>query len=98
MYYYVECVRCVSVTEDVYSLLYLRIRRPPSTTRTDTHFPYTTLFRSRQPRHAVQQRRQRARLRRIARHPGGQPVLQLQPVPGAVMEQELDLQIGRAHV
>src|SRR3546814_15177332 len=25
------------------------IRRPPSTTRTDTLFPYTTLFRSRDP-------------------------------------------------
>src|SRR3546814_11707779 len=28
------------------SFLFLRIRRPPSTTRTDTLFPYTTLFRS----------------------------------------------------
>src|SRR3546814_15339819 len=26
---------------------FLRIRRPPSSTRTDTLFPYTTLFRSR---------------------------------------------------
>src|SRR3546814_20056602 len=25
---------------------FLMIRRPPSSTRTDTHFPYTTLFRS----------------------------------------------------
>src|SRR3546814_2818498 len=25
------------------------IRRPPRSTRTDTHFPYTTLFRSRDP-------------------------------------------------
>src|SRR3546814_9032460 len=28
-------------------LLFLRIRRPPRSTRTDTLFPYTTLFRSR---------------------------------------------------
>src|SRR3546814_8279723 len=26
--------------------LFLRIRRPPRSTRTDTRFPYTTLFRS----------------------------------------------------
>src|SRR3546814_2278551 len=29
------------------------IRRPPRSTRTDTLFPYTTLFRSRQPEHGV---------------------------------------------
>src|SRR3546814_13822522 len=29
------------------------IRRPPRSTRTDTLFPYTTLFRSGDPRHAV---------------------------------------------
>src|SRR3546814_18612902 len=28
-------------------LFFLRIRRPPRSTRTDTLFPYTTLFRSR---------------------------------------------------
>src|SRR3546814_13332980 len=28
------------------SVFFLRVRRPPSTTRTDTLFPYTTLFRS----------------------------------------------------
>src|SRR3546814_1870740 len=27
-------------------ILFLMIRRPPISTRTDTHFPYTTLFRS----------------------------------------------------
>src|SRR3546814_14015251 len=30
----------------VYSLFFLRIRRPPRSTLTDTLFPYTTLFRS----------------------------------------------------
>src|SRR3546814_16251966 len=30
---------------------FLIIRRPPSSTRTDTLFPYTTLFRSLPPRH-----------------------------------------------
>src|SRR3546814_12912571 len=33
---------CVSV----YSFFFLMIRRPPRSTRTDTLFPYTTLFRS----------------------------------------------------
>src|SRR3546814_14913414 len=31
-------------------MFFLMIRRPPISTRTDTLFPYTTLFRSRQPR------------------------------------------------
>src|SRR3546814_19640919 len=30
----------------VYDLFFLMIRRPPRSTRTDTLFPYTTLFRS----------------------------------------------------
>src|SRR3546814_4504439 len=30
----------------VYVVFFLRIRRPPRSTRTDTLFPYTTLFRS----------------------------------------------------
>src|SRR3546814_10046505 len=30
----------------MYSFFFLRIRRPPRSTRTDTLFPYTTLFRS----------------------------------------------------
>src|SRR3546814_1169237 len=32
---------------------FLMIRRPPRSTRTDTLFPYTTLFRSRQARRAT---------------------------------------------
>src|SRR3546814_11977675 len=35
-------------------IFFLMIRRPPRSTRTDTLFPYTTLFRSRQ--HAVDRR------------------------------------------
>src|SRR3546814_10155732 len=31
------------------SLFFLMLRRPPRSTRTDTLFPYTTLFRSRPP-------------------------------------------------
>src|SRR3546814_14656973 len=34
------------VCYSVYSFFFLMIRRPPISTRTDTLFPYTTLFRS----------------------------------------------------
>src|SRR3546814_20385400 len=34
------------VNRDVDYVFFLRIRRPPRSTRTDTLFPYTTLFRS----------------------------------------------------
>src|SRR3546814_11573029 len=33
----------------IYSFFFLMIRRPPRSTRTDTLFPYTTLFRSSGP-------------------------------------------------
>src|SRR3546814_14424987 len=39
----VICRRCVMV---VLVVFFLMIRRPPRSTRTDTLFPYTTLFRS----------------------------------------------------
>src|SRR3546814_10294161 len=39
------CRVCVSV----YFIIFLMIRRPPRSTRTDTLFPYTTLFRSTPP-------------------------------------------------
>src|SRR3546814_17492643 len=35
-----------SVACDIYVVFFLMIRRPPRSTRTDTLFPYTTLFRS----------------------------------------------------
>src|SRR3546814_14320591 len=34
------------MTGDNFYVFFLRIRRPPRATRTDTLFPYTTLFRS----------------------------------------------------
>src|SRR3546814_14571350 len=44
----VLCVVCVSsgVIACFFSVFFLMIRRPPRSTRTDTLFPYTTLFRS----------------------------------------------------
>src|SRR3546814_2941614 len=39
-----DVIECVSLY--MYCLFFLMIRRPPRSTRTDTLFPYTTLFRS----------------------------------------------------
>src|SRR3546814_20550809 len=49
-YLFTEHVLCC------YVFFFLMIRRPPRSTRTDTLFPYTTLFRS--PRRAQSERRQ----------------------------------------
>src|SRR3546814_19898922 len=56
-----ECVMSLLVCVCFYSLsvfFFLMIRRPPRSTRTDTLFPYTTLFRS-QPTPASGNSRQR---------------------------------------
>src|SRR3546814_15581405 len=42
----VVCVRCRFTVRLFRSFFFLMIRRPPRSTRTDTLFPYTTLFRS----------------------------------------------------
>src|SRR3546814_14031782 len=39
-------MHCVGVVLTISFFFFLRIRRPPRSTRTDTLFPYTTLFRS----------------------------------------------------
>src|SRR3546814_12392233 len=39
----------VRLVTQCYSFFFLMIRRPPRSTRTDTLFPYTTLFRSIKP-------------------------------------------------
>src|SRR3546814_15837115 len=46
-----DCHPLIAV--DCLSLVFLLIRRPPRSTRTDTLFPYTTLFRSAMQRHPV---------------------------------------------
>src|SRR3546814_16779027 len=53
-------------------VFFLMIRRPPRSTRTDTLFPYTTLFRSEDDLHVAPQRRQLARIQ-------GRDVLALEP-------------------
>src|SRR3546814_12323603 len=40
------CLVCVFLFCAIFTLFFLMIRRPPRSTRTDTLFPYTTLFRS----------------------------------------------------
>src|SRR3546814_13595615 len=55
----VSCFSLLSV-----GFFFLMIRRPPRSTRTDTLFPYTTLFRS---LHQTRHRRRRPRLRPLAR-------------------------------
>src|SRR3546814_1625513 len=55
-------------------VFFLMIRRPPISTRTDTLFPYTTLFRSRRlGRRAHPARRDRRRDGRPAARPAGTP-------------------------
>src|SRR3546814_1765462 len=68
------------------------IRRPPRSTRTDTLFPYTTLFRSDQPLDFLRAARLfapgrlavAARVRGAREHPvfGGHPALALAAQPG----------------
>src|SRR3546814_2544174 len=68
------------------------IRRPPSSTRTDTLFPYTTLFRSRvhlrrrrherAPRSRLRHRRRLVRLRVLPRQPARPAHRALAPRPG----------------
>src|SRR3546814_16284964 len=59
----------------LYCCFFLMIRRPPRSTRTDTLFPYTTLFRS-----AARRRRSRhpRRLDGEGRQAAGQPVRRAQ--------------------
>src|SRR3546814_13107400 len=45
MYFFVLVLACLSLHCDIL-FFFLMIRRPPRSTRTDTLFPYTTLFRS----------------------------------------------------
>src|SRR3546814_11676237 len=46
--WFVVCC-CVWLCLYFFFFFFLMIRRPPRSTRTDTLFPYTTLFRSRSP-------------------------------------------------
>src|SRR3546814_7253357 len=54
MFYIILCRIYVAFFSSVF---FLRIRRPPRSTRTDTLFPYTTLFRSAIEQNSLQKRR-----------------------------------------
>src|SRR3546814_15477287 len=85
------------------SSFFLMIRRPPRSTRTDTLFPYTTLFRSdvreRRSRPAggdgvlSDDRRCRLSAARRRSGPGGVPAL-----PDGTPDPRAGGEIGRAHV
>src|SRR3546814_8474968 len=81
-------------------------RRPPRSTRTDTLFPYTTLFRSDQRCGGERHRELTVRDERDDLHAGGGEVVHppgaAQHVAGGAVDHEADLalggEIGRAHV
>src|SRR3546814_14041808 len=92
---YVSCERHCALF--VWYFFFLMIRRPPRSTRTDTLFPYTTLFRSSR---AAKLRDELTRLTRLR-----QGVASQQEKLGAAIarldqeRRELEfMQIGRAHV
>src|SRR3546814_19538662 len=78
----------------VVSICFVMIRRPPRSTRTDTLFPYTTLFRSDELGPA------------LAAQKLGYTVVGLhvdpndwqRPGADAIVRQVIDQEIGRAHV
>src|SRR3546814_10804658 len=81
----------------------VRVRRPPSSTRTDTLFPYTTLFRSDhvdaadlEGRAVVVERGAGLSAPIIAEHGAGQTLVGGHARRDGVAE--IDEQIGRAHV
>src|SRR3546814_14139742 len=79
----------------VAAFFFLMIRRPPRSTRIDTLFPYTTLFRSGGPLHARPHRRHRGADRR-----GLVPLARAhrRRLPQLHLARGHAPQIGRAHV
>src|SRR3546814_4030236 len=74
------------------------IRRPPRSTRTDTLFPYTTLFRSRQRREIRDQRggvilevRPFGMARHLGALPGRKPCIEVAKLPLGLGLQPFDL-------
>src|SRR3546814_18540573 len=99
-YLVVRNVRLMWYVSIVWRICFLLIRRPPRSTRTDTLFPYTTLFRSgetalRQMRGTGAHVRQPAPDLRIDRGSCGRRVGQGEG--GKIRDRPAD-QIGRAHV
>src|SRR3546814_13197841 len=86
------CSACRYFT--IYFFFFLMIRRPPRSTRTDTLFPYTTLFRS--PCQGASPRR--AGCQHQGHHPGDEA--RRDPAVGAEARRQAAAagEIGRAHV
>src|SRR3546814_1299802 len=86
MFWYMLCV------------FFLMIRRPPRSTRTDTLFPYTTLFRSPQPEQRVRHGRQCAARQNVRRRCRGR--MESNARPGHQLRRGMAQreEIGRAHV
>src|SRR3546814_12335327 len=72
---------------------FLMIRRPPRSTRTDTLFPYTTLFRSQRTADSAQRERQREDLRHRLDREGFVSVARR--VDGAVGKREREAELVR---
>src|SRR3546814_11708675 len=96
-----------SVHRYQYVLFYfLMIRRPPRATRTDTLFPYTTLFRSYMVGGRTRLLRQRAQERRLLapradfteRACGAHQPVVLERAPFGAADLDRRVEIGRAHV
>src|SRR3546814_4995588 len=64
------------------------IRRPPRSTRTDTLFPYTTLFRSCRPRWKIRSKRSAKSLARCARSPSAWASSKFLPPPDRAARSE----------
>src|SRR3546814_17412414 len=85
------------------------IRRPPRSTRTDTRFPYTTLFRSREtvglkrPRIAARQPRPRMGMLEIGARPAlaegaeGVDITLARAAPADELDADLEARHRRAH-
>src|SRR3546814_4963375 len=79
----------------VWLYFFLMIRRPPRSTRTDTLFPYTTLFRSVPPRNRRRGRRAQGWPERHRQRPAA---LRLRPCPPHEPPQPLRRRRPRRHV
>src|SRR3546814_13875208 len=97
------CLGLLGVLSMMLDFFFLMIRRPPRSTRTDTLFPYTTLFRSEQVDLRLEAQplegregRQQPEADRQDRHDGEQRRVAQpgRPAQAAVGHEE----IGRAHV
>src|SRR3546814_11062597 len=89
---------CILVYCRRFLFFLLMIRRPPRSTRTDTLFPYTTLFRSRMRTH-------QSRLRNVGVHPRTTALGRTRVIVAnedrellSVGVEHVEHEIGRAHV